>query len=218
VAVPGLPTVGTNGVKVAPSEATFVSPRGTFEFTRRNLRGLGETGSLSLVLARLDQRFLATYADPHFRNTRWSSLFSLSAEHTTENPLFAAQLETASFQLERPLNRAKTTSARVRYTFQKTDLSQILVPELVLPQDQHVRLSALSGSIIRDTRDKPLDAHRGVYQTVDVGITGKAIGASVNFARFLGQVAYYKEIGHGMVWANSVRLAARGASLDSRRE
>src|SRR5712692_9655510 len=72
VAVPGLPTIGLGKAKIAPSEATFVSPRGTIEFTRRNMRGLAETGSLSLVLARLDQRFLGTYAGPHFRGTRWS--------------------------------------------------------------------------------------------------------------------------------------------------
>ena len=206
VAVPGLPTIGLGKAKIVPSEATFVSPRGTLEFTRRNLRGLGETGSLSLLLARLDQRFLATYAGPHFRGSRWSSLFSLSAERTTENPLFAARLERVSFQLERPINKAKTTIAQIRYSFQKTDLNQLLVPQLVLPQDRSVRLSTFSGSIIRDTRDKPLDAHRGLYQTVDLGITGKTIGSSANFARLLGQNAYYREIGHGIVWANNIRL------------
>lgn len=211
VAVPGLPTVGLGKAKIAPSEQTFASPRGIIEFTRHNLRGLGETGSVSLLLARLHQRALATYSDPHFRGTRWRSLFSMSAERTTENPLFAARLEDASFQVERYLNSAQTTTAQLRYSFQKTDLNQLLVPALVLPQDRNVRLSTISGTIIKDTRDKPLDAHRGFYQTTDLGITGKGVGASANFARFLGQSAYYKEIGLGIVWANSIRVGLEQA-------
>jgi len=211
VAVPGLPTVGLGKAKISPSEQTFASPRGSLQFVRRNLRGLAETGSISLLVSRLDQRAIATYSDPHFRGTQWRSLFSLSAERTTENPLFAARLEDASFQVERYLNRAQTTTAQLRYSFQKTDLNQLLVPALVLPEDRNVRLSTFSGTIIKDTRDKPLDAHRGFYQTADLGITGKGIGASANFARFLGQSAYYKEIGLGIVWANSVRLGLEHA-------
>jgi outer membrane protein insertion porin family len=211
VAVPGLPTIGLGKARVSPSEQTFASPRGSFEFTRHNLRGLAETGSVSLLLARLDQRLIATYSDPRFRRTLWRSLFSISGERTTENTLFAARLENVSFQLERYINRAKTVTAQVRYSFQKTDLNQLLVPELVLPADRHVRLSTFSGTLIKDTRDKPLDAHRGLYQTADLGITPKAIGSSANFARFLGQSAYYKEIGLGIVSASSIRLGLSSA-------
>jgi len=206
VAVPGLPTIGLGKSRIVPSERTFASPRGSIEFMRRNLRGLGETGAISLLLSRLDQRVLATYSDPHFRLSQWGSLLSFAAERTTENPLFAARLENVSLQFERKIDRKKTTTAQVRYSFGKTDLSQLLVPELVLPEDRSVRLSTFSGSIIKDTRDKPLDAHRGLYQTSDIAITGNAIGASTNFAKYLGQVAYYRGVGGRIVWANSLRL------------
>jgi outer membrane protein insertion porin family len=211
VAVPGLPTIGLGKAKIAPSEQTFASPRGSLEFIRHNLRGLAETGSISLLLARLDQRLIATYSDPRFRGTLWHSLLSFSAERTTENPLFAARLENASFQLERYINRAKTVTAQVRYSFQRTDLNQLLVPELVLPADRHVRLSTFSGTLIKDTRDKPLDAHRGLYQTADLAITAKDLGSSANFARFLGQSAYYRDVGLGIVWANSIRVGLASA-------
>jgi outer membrane protein insertion porin family len=216
VAVPGLPTIGLGKAKIAPSEKTFASPRGSIQFTRRNLRGLGETGAISLLVSRLDQKALATYSDPHFRGTNWSSLFSGSAERTTENPLFAAQLENGSFQVQRYLNQNQTTTLQLRYSFQKTDLSQLLVPALVLPEDRHVRLSTIGSTLIRDTRDKPLDAHRGFYQTADLGVNGTRIGASANFARFLGQTAYYKEIGFGIVWANSIRLGLEQAYSNDR--
>jgi outer membrane protein insertion porin family len=205
VAVPGLPTISIGNNKIAPSQATYASPRGSIQLSRHNLRGLGETASASILLSRLDNRFLTTYAQPHFFGSQWSSLTSFSIERTTENPLFAAGLGDLSFQVERILNRQKNTRLQIRYDFNKTILSHLLVPELVLPQDQDVRLSTVSGTLIRDTRDKPLDAHRGIFATLNLGITPRAIGSSANFARIFGQFAAYKSV-HSVVLANSVRL------------
>ncbi len=216
VAVPGLPTVGLGGAQIQPSEETFVSPRGSVQYTRHNIRGLGETGAISLLAARLDQRVLATYSDPQFRGSSWSTLLSLSAERNTENPLFAARLENFSYQFERPITHSKTTTAQLRYSFGKTNLNQLLVPELVLPADRSVRLSTFSGTIIRDTRDKPLDSHRGFYETADFGITGSAIGASADFSRFLGQIANYHPMKKNLVWANSLRIGMAKAYSGSR--
>lgn len=205
VAVPGLPPVNLGSNRIAPSQATYASPRGSIEFDRRNMRGLGETASASILLSRLDQRVLTTYAQPHFIGSQWSSLTSFSLERTTENPLFAASLGDISFQVERVLSHKNNTRLQVRYDFNKTILSQLLVPELVLSQDRNVRLSTFSGTIIRDTRDKPLDAHRGVFGTINLGITPTALGSSANFARLFGQFATYKSF-HSVVFANSIRL------------
>src|SRR5580700_1230057 len=56
VAVPGLPPVQLGQYKIAPSESTFASPQGSIEINRRNMRGMAETASASLLLSRLDQR------------------------------------------------------------------------------------------------------------------------------------------------------------------
>jgi outer membrane protein insertion porin family len=205
VAVPGLPTIGLGNNKVAPSQSTFASPRGSIAFSRRNMRGMAETASASILLSRLDQRVLTTYAQPHFIGSQWSSLTSFSLERTTENPLFAAGLGDLSFQVERLISRKQNTRLQLRYEFNKTMLSHLLVPDLVLPQDRNVRLSTLSASLIRDTRDKPLDAHRGVFSTVNFGVTPTALGSSANFAKLFGQYAYYKPF-HAIVFANSIRL------------
>ena len=165
VAVPGLPTIGIGNNQIAPSQATYASPIGSIEFTRRNMRGLGETASGSILLSRLDQRAITSYLQPHFLGSNWSSLTSFSVERTTENPLFAATLGDLSFQVEKLLSRKTHTRLQLRYDFNKTVLSHLLVTELVLPQDQNIHLSTLSSTLIRDTRDKPLDAHRGVFET-----------------------------------------------------
>ena len=93
----------------------------------------------------------------------------------------------------------------MRYDFNKTYLSDLLVPGLVLQQDLHVRLSTVSATLIRDTRDKPLDAHHGSFSTINLGITPTAFGSSANFAKLFGQYAYYKPV-HSVVFANSIRV------------
>lgn len=205
VAVPGGPPVELGGNKIAPSQSTFASPRGSIEYSRRNMRGLGETASASLLLSRLDQRALATYSQPHFIGSQWSSLTSFSAERTTENPLFAAGLGDLSFQVERLISRKNNTRLQIRYDFNKTYLSHLLVPELVLKKDRNIHLSTFSGTLLHDTRDKPLDAHRGNLGTLTLGITPAAFGSSANFAKLTGQYAYYQPI-RSLVFANSIRL------------
>lgn len=205
IALPGLPPVTSGAPNFTADEKTFVSPRGSIGFTRYNVRGLAETASISALLARLDQRALATFAQPHFRGSSWSSLYSASIERTTENPTFAARLGEGSWQFEKPLNKDKTRRIQLRYRFRRTVLSNLLIPGLVLPEDQRLRLSSVSATWIRDTRDKPLDASRGFYETLDLGITPKALGSNANFARFLGQSSYYKPFGK-TVWANRITL------------
>lgn len=206
VALPGGGgSIGLGNNKIAPSQSTFASPRGLIEFSRRNMRGLGETVSSSLLLSRLDQKALVTYSQPHFMGSNWQSLTSFSAERNSENPLFTAGLGDVSFQVERLISRKSNTRLQLRYDFNKTTLSHLLVSDLVLDQDRHVLLSTVSGTLIMDTRDKPLDAHRGQYGTVNFGVTPTAFGSSANFTKLFGQYAYYKPV-KSLVFANSIRL------------
>ena len=79
--------------------------------------------------------------------------------------------------MEKAFDKKRTKNLIVRYTFQRTNLYDILIPGLVLPEDQHVRLSGFEGEYIHDSRDKPLDAHHGVFQTLDFGVTPKSLGS-----------------------------------------
>lgn len=215
VVVPGLPQVSL-GEKFRTSQQSFYGPRFVFQYARRNLRGRAETASIGLLYSRLDQRATFTYSDPRLRTSSWASLFSISGERTMENPIYEARLGQASWQVERFLDKKRTKIVRVRYSFQRTNLSNITIPELVLPEDQHVRLSSLFGEFVRDTRDHPLDAHRGLYQTASFGITPTALGSSSDFTRFLGQNASYLQLRPWLVWANNFRLGLAAPFSNSR--
>ena len=205
VAVPGIPPVGLPKNFVT-SEKTFWGPDGTFEYTRRNLRGRAESATFSAFAGRLDQRASLTYTDPYFRGTNWTGSALLSGEHNAENPIFTARLGNAGYQFQKPLNAKKTSSLFLRYNFQLTRISQLLIPDLVPPDQLNVRLSTLSASFIHDTRDNVLNAHRGFYESYQVEVNPAWLGSNFSFAQYLSQDAYYKNIGSGIIWANSLRV------------
>ena len=205
VAVPGIPPVGLPKNFVT-SEKTFWGPDGTFEYTRRNLRGRAESVTFSAFAGRLDQRASLTYTDPYFHGSSWTGSAILSGEHNAENPIFTARLGNAGYQFKKPLNAKKTTNLFLRYNFQVTRISQLLIPDLVPPDQLNVHLSTLSASFIHDTRDNVLDAHRGFYESYQIGVNPAWLGSNFSFAQFVSQDAYYKNIGKGIIWANSLRI------------
>jgi outer membrane protein assembly factor BamA len=188
------------------SEKTFWGPRVTLQYTRLNLRGMGETITLAALGARLIQRGSFSYLDPSFFETSWSSNFTISGEHNEENPIFSEALGEVGYQLQKPLDARKTQNLFVRYNYRDSNLTHLLIPDLVPPEDRHVRLSTVAATYTHDTRDNILDAHRGIYQSYEFAVNPEALGSSVSFARFLGQTSYYWALPKSIVWANSIRL------------
>jgi outer membrane protein insertion porin family len=215
IVIPGLAPIPV-GSNFQTSEQRFFGPRGSFSYTLRNLRGRGETFTASILGSRLDNRATLSYGIPRFWSTNWGALVTASGERSTLNPIFTDTFGLGSFQVQRKINPERTQTLILRYQLQRTVLSNLLIPALVLPQDRSVRLSTLSTSYIHDTRDKPLDAHHGVYQTLDFGVTSTALGASASFLKFLGQSAFYRPITTNIIWANNLRLGFAQPIFSSR--
>jgi outer membrane protein insertion porin family len=205
VAIPGLPPVGLPS-NFTVSQTTYYGPRGSFQYTRNNVRGKGESLSATAFAGRLDQRVAGYYIDPNFRWSSWGATASIFTEHNEENPIYSSQIENGSIQLQKFLDRKKHDIFFMRYSFSQTDLTRIEIPDLVLPQDQHVRLSTIAGNFTRDTRDNPLDAHKGMLQSVELDFNATKLGSSVNFVKLIEQTAYYRPVFHNIVWANSIRI------------
>jgi outer membrane protein insertion porin family len=205
VVVPGLPPVGLP-TNFKTSQATFYGPRGTFQYTRNNLRGKGESLSFTAFAGRLDQRLAIYYINPRLMWTRWRATASISGEINEENPIYSSRQELASYQVQRDLDKAKHDSLFLRYAFSKVDLTHILFADLVLPADQHVRLSTVAANLTRDTRDNPVDEHKGVLDTVELDLNTTKLGSSVDFVKLNTQAAYYKQVWKNIVFANSLRI------------
>ena len=211
VALPGLPPVGLPS-QFQSSQKTFWGPQGSIEYTRRNFRGRAETLTFTAFAGRLTQRGSGAWLDPTFWNTSWTTTLNANIERSSENPIFTYRLAEAGYQFQKFLDRNKQKSVVFRYNFRRTNLTNILIPGLVLPEDQNVRLSTLSASFSRDSRDNALDAHKGIYESFEFDLNPSVLGSNTNFVRFLGQTAYYRTIGNDkVVWANSIRLGLEQA-------
>jgi outer membrane protein insertion porin family len=205
VALPNLPPIGLPS-NFTTSETTFYGPRGTFQYTRNDLFGRGESLSFTGFAGRLDQRGAAYYIVPHFRWSPWKATTSFSVERDEENPIFSSQEEQGTLQFQHALGKANKTIFFAQYGFSQVDLTRILIPSLVPAPDQHVRLSTLSANITRDTRDNPLDEHSGSLKSLELDFNTSKLGSSVDFAKLTGQAAIYREKFHHIVWADSVRI------------
>jgi len=215
VALPNLPPVGLPS-NFTTSQTTFYGPRGTIQYTRNNVGGKGDSLSITGFAGRLDQRVAGYYIVPHFRWSQWKATTSMSAERNEENPIFSAQEELATTQIQRSIDRARKDTLFLRYSFSQTDLTRILIPSLVPTADQHVRLSTLAANLTRDTRDNVMDEHKGALRSVELDLNTKKLGSSVDFAKLNAQAAFYKQGFHNIVWANSIRIGLAQPFASSR--
>jgi outer membrane protein assembly factor BamA len=189
------------------SEKTFYGPRGTFSYTRNNVFGLAQSFSVGGFAGRLDQRFQGTYSIPYVHGSDWQMSGTLSGEHSSQNPIFSDDTANVGIQFQHNLNLKKTKAVFLRYDGRYTYLTTLVIPELVPPDQRRVLLSGPTASFVSDTRDNPLDAHRGFYSSYEISIYPKQLGSNFSYARFLGQSAYYRKLPlGGVIWANSIRL------------
>jgi len=213
VALPGLPPVGLPST-FKTNQHRVQGPRVSFQYARNNFRGKAETLTIGGLYGPLDRRASITFSDPNFRWTDWTATLTTTLEQNKENPIFNSRLGQFGVQLQKPLNSKRTQTLSLRYTLTQTGLTDLVIPELVPQQDLHTRLSTLSAVWIRDTRDNPLDAHTGMYDSVEFGVNPGVLGSNVSFGKLLAQAATYKNL-NGIVWANSLRVGFAKASSGS---
>jgi outer membrane protein assembly factor BamA len=204
VAVTGLPPLRLpSGFRT--NQETFVGPRGTFEYTRSNVRGRAETATFGALYGPLERTAQFDFIHPQFRWTKWDAALELVADYNKQNPIFTARQAVATFQIERPFDEKNTQNVILRYSLSRVSLTDLAIPELVPPEDRNTRLSTLSASYIRDTRDNAVDVTKGMYGSLEVDANPRVLGSSTGFTRLLGQGAYYRQVKSGVIWANSIR-------------
>src|SRR5262249_38992137 len=213
VALPGLPPTGLPST-FKTNQHRVQGPRVSLQYTRNNVRGKAETFTIGGLYGPLDRKASIAFSDPNFKWSDWTATLTTTLEQNKENPIFNSRLGQVGFQLQKPLDSQKTQTLSLRYTFTQTGLTDLVIPELVPQQDLHTRLSTLAAVWIRDTRDNPLDAHTGMYDSVEFDVNPAVLGSNVNFGKLLAQAAAYKTM-KGIVWANSIRVGFAKASSGS---
>jgi outer membrane protein assembly complex protein YaeT len=188
----------------SPAGTTGFSPRFIFGISRLNFLGLGHTLSLQSLVSTIQQRVLLTYLAPQFEGNpnlslQFSGLFDISHNVRT----FSARREEGSVQLGQKLSRSYTF--QYRFTFRKVDIlgTPLISPELIPLLSQPVLVGFVSTTFIQDRRDDPLDAHHGIYNTVDLQLASKVFGSQTGFGRVLAQNSTYTSLTKNLVFART---------------
>jgi outer membrane protein insertion porin family len=186
--------------------AKGLAPIVSFDVSRINFLGRGQTVSLQTRYSTLEQRESLSYVVPRFLGSQGRTVtFTILYDRTQDVQTFSSRREEASVQTSQRLNRASTLL--LRFSYARVSTGNIVIPALVIPVFlQSVRIGMLSGSYIQDHRDNPADAHRGFWNTLDAGVAGNFFGSQRNFARVLARNATYTSIGHNLVFARQTQI------------
>ncbi len=176
--------------------ANGFSPRVDFEVSRLNMWGLGHSINFKSRYSTLDRRISLNYLLPRYRNVEGRNISVTGLYDNSRDVLtFTARRLEGSVQLSQKLSKAATSLLRYTWRDVRVDQSSLKINPLLIPLvSQPARIAMISGGLIQDRRDDPVNAHRGIYNTVDLGLVEHYFGGNKNFVRFLGQNSYYKTI------------------------
>jgi outer membrane protein assembly complex protein YaeT len=192
----------------APAGETGFAPRVTFDITRNNLWGIAHRVTLRTVLSTLEREALLTYTWPHFRGhdnltVDITGLYLDSKDVRT----FSYKRAEGAMQLQQKVSKGLTLQYRFTYRGVNIDQATLKVtPEIIPLLSQPVRLGLLAGSLIQDRRDDPVEPHKGVYTTVELGLAERIFGSQRNFLRFLARNSTYYPLGRRVVLARNTEF------------
>ena len=180
------------GVPCSPNGKTGVSPRGLVDITRNDLFGREQSASLRVTYGLLEQSFGLLYQVPRFEGNRNFGLtFSGSYANSEDVSTYvASRLEGAirvTENFNRPeswFSRANTFIYEVDFRRVKVDASTLQVyPGELAELSTAARVGGPAFTWIRDTRDVPMDAHRGTYTSFQEFFSDRLFGAQSEFNR-----------------------------------
>lgn len=191
----------TTGIPCSPAGKTGVSPRVLADITRNDLLGREESISLRGTYGLLEQSANLLFQIPHFEGNRnigltFSGGYANSQDVTT---YVASRLEsgirwTQNFQSPGSrLSRANTFVYEYDFRRVKVAGSSLQVCPCDLTQlSTATRVAGPSFTWIRDTRDSPLNAHRGTYTSFQDFLSVVRLGGEAEFNRIdVSNSSYY---------------------------
>ena len=177
--------------------------RGSVEVTRRNLFGLDRTLTAFGRVAFRGQRFVLSYREPFFLGRR-RDFFGTAFYDDEDRTTFDFTRIGGIAQTTRRFG--ETRALILRLTYQATDVFNVEVPvEEIDRQFRTYTLAGPSASVVKDSRDNPLDARRGHFLSADVLFSLRVLGGA-QFAKTFLQAARYTRLRRDLSLAVSARV------------
>jgi outer membrane protein assembly complex protein YaeT len=216
-----------SGAKCSPNGKTGVSPRVLADITRNNLFGREQSVSLRGNYGLLEQKIDLLFQIPHYEGSRNFGLtFSGGYANSLDVSTYVASKLEGGVRWTEHFSAPGSHFSKANTFIYEFDLRRVKVqasslqvyPGEIEQLSAAVRVAGPALTWIRDTRDSPLDAHRGTYTSFQGFLSSKTFGAQANFSRLdLSNSSYYS-FGKGrFVLARNTRYGqerAFGASED----
>jgi outer membrane protein assembly factor BamA len=187
-----------------PNGTVGASPRGVLQVSRINLFGRDQTISLRGNLGLLEQRVDFVYQYPHiFADRNFSFSFSAGYNNSQDVVTYSASQLQGSLRLTEKFNgehallsKANTFIYQFVYRRVKVNQNSVALPVNEIPLLlEAVRVGGPSFNWIRDTRDAPLDAHRGTYTSFQEFISSSIFDSQANFNQLDASNSSYYQFG-----------------------
>ena len=191
----------TSGTSCNPNGKTGISPRVLFDVTRNNLFGREQSASLRSTYGLLEQNINLLFQNPRFHGNQdfgltFSGGYANSQDVTT---YVASKLEASMRVTERftkPNSRiSKANTFIYEFNFRRVKVAEESLqvgPSEIEALSTAVRVAGPGVTWVRDTRDSPLDAHRGTYFSFQEFLSNADFGAQAEFNRLdLSNSSYY---------------------------
>jgi outer membrane protein insertion porin family len=186
-----------NSYKCNPNGETGASERVLFNVSRTNLRGTDQSITLRTNYGSLEQVAMLSYQDPHLWNNPSFNLtlsggYNNSAVISTYKAAILSGALRVSQRVSKPITLIYSFSyRRVSVNSNTLQVSLSEIPLLAQP----VRVGGPGITFIRDTRDDPLDAHHGTFNTGEVFFADGKFGSQANFDRLDFSNSTYYDFG-----------------------
>lgn len=190
----------------SPGGSTGFSPQVSFDVSRLNFLGIGHTVSLRATYSSLEKLGSLSYLQPRFRNLEGRSIsYTLIYDKTFDVRTFASTRQEGSVQVSQILSKSFT--GLMRFSYRRVGVSNVIIPVLLIPQlTQPLRIGIFSGNLVQDRRDNSSNPHRGIFNTIDIGLASKYFGSQRSFGRVLLRNATYYRITNNIVLARQTRF------------
>jgi outer membrane protein assembly factor BamA len=187
---------------------TGFAPNVDFEISRMNMFGLGHSLNFKSRYSTLERRVSLNYLAPRYRNVDGQNIsFTALYENTRDVLTFTARRLEGSAQYSWKYSKATTFLWRYTWRDVRIDTNTLKIDPLLIPlASQPARIAMLAQNVIRDRRDDPTNAHRGMYSSADFAVVNRAFGGNKNFLRFLGRNSFYRQIKPDWVLATNTQL------------
>lgn len=192
----------------APAGSPGFSPRVSFGVSRSNFLGYGHTVAVQMRLSNIQQRELITYLAPQFKGVEGLALTITGFNDLSRDiRTFTSRRQEGSVQLSKVLSRSNTVQTRFTYRRNTVDANSLnIAPDLIPVFSLPVRVGLLSGTLIQDRRDDPIESRRGYYNSVDIGLASSAFGGSTRYSRLLARNASYHRLTGDLILARATTI------------